>query len=437
MTREALASSAGSNSPDPNSPSPSPTNQNPTGPNPTGPGATGTTRHAVAFWLVAFSFLTLMSFTTVPTPLYPLYQATEGFPAFMITVIFAAYGFGVIAGLFLVGHLSDHYGRRRMVLIAVAVEVFSALLFTLSTAVGVWLIARFICGFGIGMLTAAATAHLAELQAVARPRRGSRFASTVATVVNSGGLAIGPLAGGLLTEWWPNPLRLPFVVYLVALVLVGVVVATVPETVDRPAERVAYRPQRVRVEPSGRGEFISVAIGAAAAFSVLGLFTSLAATVLHQVMHHESRLLAGAVVFAMLGASALSQVVFVRFGLHTRLRLGRALMVIGLIALAVSAITAWLALFAISGVLAGAGVGLVFQAAIGTAARLAPAGAQAETISGMFLAAYLGITVPVIAVGVTLTLVGRPVPVLVGFAVVVIGVVSLAVGRTLRGLPSA
>ena len=37
----------------------------------------------------------------------------------MITIIFAAYALGVIASLFLVGHVSDWLGRRRMAVIAV------------------------------------------------------------------------------------------------------------------------------------------------------------------------------------------------------------------------------------------------------------------------------------------------------------------------------
>ena len=102
--------------------------------------------HAPSFWVVAATFLAIMSFTTVPTPLYPLYQQLDRFPPFMITVIFACYGVGVIAGLFLLGHVSDQVGRRTMALGAVALELVSAVMFTLSAGVPVLLIARFVCG---------------------------------------------------------------------------------------------------------------------------------------------------------------------------------------------------------------------------------------------------------------------------------------------------
>jgi hypothetical protein len=42
-----------------------------------------------------------MAFATVPAPLYVVYQARDGFPTFTTTVVFAAYGVGVVVSLFL------------------------------------------------------------------------------------------------------------------------------------------------------------------------------------------------------------------------------------------------------------------------------------------------------------------------------------------------
>ncbi|CCH79573.1 Major facilitator superfamily MFS_1 [Nostocoides japonicum T1-X7] len=390
--------------------------------------------HAASFWLVAAGFLAVMSFTTIPTPLYPLYQAADHFAPFMITVVFAAYGVGVIAGLFLLGHVSDRVGRRRMILTALVLELVSAVLFTLSSAVPTLLVARFVCGFGIGIVTAAATAHLTELHAIGYPDRDGSFASTVATVVNTGGLALGPLVGGLLTQWWPHPLTLPFAVYLGLLAVVALVVWAVPETVSPPVEHQPYRPQRVEVDPAARGEFAAAAVAGAASFTVLGLYTSLTATFVGGTLHDRSRLLAGTIVFAVMGASAVSQVLLARLPDLHRLRFGGGLMVAGLLGVALGATLLSLGVFVAGGILAGGGAGLVFQAAIATAVRVAAPGKRAETMAGMFLAAYIGITVPVVAVGVALTVVRDPVPVLVTFSLVVLLVVVVAVGRMLRAL---
>ena len=59
------------------------------------------------FALAAFAFLVAMLGTTLPTPLYPLFEQRYSFGELMVTVIFAVYAFGVIAGLLVFGNLSD------------------------------------------------------------------------------------------------------------------------------------------------------------------------------------------------------------------------------------------------------------------------------------------------------------------------------------------
>jgi MFS family permease len=77
--------------------------------------------------VVAFAFLVVMALGTVPSPLYGLYRARDHFSLFMVTVAFAVYAVGVIVALLLAGHLSDLYGRRRMLFPAVCVSVVSAI----------------------------------------------------------------------------------------------------------------------------------------------------------------------------------------------------------------------------------------------------------------------------------------------------------------------
>ena len=86
-------------------------------------------RPGVAFWIVGYMFAVTMAFSTIPAPLYVLYQARDHFGALVVTVIFAAYAAGVVASLFLAGHLSDWLGRRRMALIAVAISMLAGVAF--------------------------------------------------------------------------------------------------------------------------------------------------------------------------------------------------------------------------------------------------------------------------------------------------------------------
>ncbi|HEY0249733.1 MAG TPA: MFS transporter [Gryllotalpicola sp.] len=388
-------------------------------------------RHHAGFWIIAGAFLFAMAFSTVPTPLYPIYERQDGFPAYVITIVFAAYAVGVMVALYLAGHVSDWLGRRRLVIASVAIEALAAVLFLFWNDLSGLLVARFVTGVGIGTLTATATAHLAELRSVSHPQENGARAGMVATVVNTGGLALGPILGGLVAQLLPAPVFTPFVIFLVLLILAIVFVAFVPETVDTVAARRPYAPQRVRIPAEARATFGAAAIGAAAAFSVFGFFTALTASIVIGLLHLQSPLVAGVVVFATMGASAVSQFVFARFSQRRQLQLGVALMIIGLGLVAVVGLAPTLALFLLGGIVAGAGVGLVFKSAIGVAAASAGPDNRGEVLSGMFLAAYAGLTVPVIAVGVALAF--FPIPdVLLVFALAVLVVVVLAAIPMLR-----
>ncbi|MGA1837646.1 MFS transporter [Herbiconiux sp. 11R-BC] len=389
--------------------------------------------HRAGFWVTAVAFLVMMAFNTVPTPLYALYQQRDGFPTVMITVVFAAYSIGVMVALYLAGHLSDRLGRRRIILSSVLIEVVAAVLFLLwPSAVGL-VVARFVAGLGIGMLTATATAHLADLRRISHPAATIGFAATIAGVANMGGLALGPLIGGLFAEWAPQPLVAPYLAFLAALVAIGFAYAFVPETVERGRVHGPYRPQRVRVPAESRRAYWAAGIGAFAAFAVTGLFGSVAPTFLAQLLHQSDHLVAGIVSFSVFGAAALAQVVFARLSTRTQLWIGVLAMVAGLLALGVADLTVSAALFVGGGVVAGAGVGLVFRGALATAGSLGTAANRSEITAGIFLLAFAGMTVPPLLVGAAL-LVLPLVPAFLGFVVLVLALIVWAGPSMIRAV---
>ncbi|WP_260852794.1 MFS transporter [Curtobacterium pusillum] len=386
-------------------------------------------RHGFGFWAVAFAFLSVMAFATVPAPLYVIYQARDGFPTFTTTVVFAAYGVGVVAALYLAGHLSDVHGRRPLILVSIALELVAAVLFLLWNDVSGLIVARLVTGLGVGLLTATATAHLGELRVRATGSPSSAAgAGVVAGVVNLGGLSLGALVGGALAEFVGQPLMVPYVVFVVALVVAFAVVLAAPETVDRPSSPVAYRPQRLQA-PEGKGAaFWAAGTAAFAALAVQGLFTSVAPTFLGTTFHVTDRLAAGATTFGVFAASAVSQIVFARLAQRAQIRLGMVLLVGGLVILAVAAVLLQVAGFIGGGVIAGAGVGLLFRAAIGSAGALVEPSGRGGVLAATFLIAYAGLTVPVVAVGAAL-LVLPTLPVLLGYVVFVIVLAVVAGSR--------
>jgi MFS family permease len=254
------------------------------------------------FWAVALAFTIVMAFTTVPTPLWSLYAQHDRFSSLTVTVVFAVYALAVALSLFLVGHLSDWHGRRRVLLPALALEILAGVVFVVWPSLPGLLAARIVSGLGIGAVTATAMAWLTELHGA-----GGRRTQVVATAANLGGLGLGGLLSGALAQWVDDPLRVPFVVFTAALILAWVTLLTVPETRSRRSPRPPYRPQRVSVPIESRGRFFAAGFGAAIAFAVFGLLTSLAPSFLAGTLHQPSHLLAEAVSFAVFATAALAQ----------------------------------------------------------------------------------------------------------------------------------
>jgi Major Facilitator Superfamily len=88
---------------------------------------------SAGFWAVAFSFFVLTAFSTAPSSLYGLYEQREHLSSVTITFVYAVYAVGVVVSLLLAAHVSDWYGRRAVLLPAIAVTIAAATLFPLRT----------------------------------------------------------------------------------------------------------------------------------------------------------------------------------------------------------------------------------------------------------------------------------------------------------------
>ena len=394
--------------------------------------------HNVGFWAVAFSFLTVLAYNSVPTPLYGLYERRDGFSAFMLTVIFAAYAVGVVISLFCVGHLSDWHGRRRLFIPSLITCMISAGVFLAWRALPGLIVARFVGGLGVGMVTATATAWMAELHRTARPAHGMRRSQVVSTAANLGGIGMGPLVAGILAQWVKSPLTVPFVVALGAMGLALVFVIASPETRLPLDPRPTWRPQRVSVPPHAVSRYIAGGIGAGIAFAVFGLFTSLAPSFLAGSLHHPSLALAGATAFAVFAAAVVSQTLITTQSPRPIIGFGIAVMIVGLAVLVVSVwlSTPSLVMFLAGGVITGAGAGALFKGVVTTIAVIAPPERRAEAMAGMFLAGYIGLSMPVVGLGVMTQYLSPRLSLLIFTAALVAGVV-LATPRLLADSEAA
>ncbi len=332
--------------------------------------------------------------TTLPTPLYVIYQAQWHFPTSLITVIYATYAVGVLAALLAAGRSSDQVGRRPVLAAAIGLSIASAVTFILAPGVGWLFLGRLLSGLSAGLMTGTATAALTE---TARPGAGRR-ASLVSTSANMGGLGLGPLLAGLLAQYAPQPTVLPYLVQLGLVAVAGLGLVVVPEPVTE-RSALSLRFSGLGIPQAGRAEFIAAGFAGFAAFSLLGLFTALAPTFLVGALHDTSHAIAGAVVFLVLAVGACPQLAGSRLPSRPVMLAGLTVFLAALALIVAGLSAASMPIFLAGTVVSGVAVGAVFMGSLAVANRLAPAETRGQVISTYFVFAYVGLTLPVIAVG--------------------------------------
>jgi MFS family permease len=380
----------------------------------------------VAFWLLALVLTVTMLGTTLPTPLYVIYQSRWHFSAAMVTVTFAVYAAAVIATLLLAGRSSDQAGRRPVMAAALGASALSTVVFILAPDVGALIAARIVSGLSAGLMTGTATATLTELI----PATARRRASLVATAANMAGLGLGPLIAGLFAQYAPHPTTLVFEVYLAFLAAAALVLLLVPETVPvrtRPALRFAG----LGIPEQGRGEFIAAGLAGFAAFALLGLFSSLVPGFIAGQLHQGSHAVQGAIVFLLLAVGSITQVALSRFSSQRVVLAGLSLF-LGALALIVAALaSSGMTLFLVGTVAGGVAVGAIFLGSLATANRLAPAERRGHVISAFFVACYAGLIIPVVGVGVLSEFTGT-FPAVLTFAILLAVLCLFSISRLAR-----
>jgi MFS family permease len=333
--------------------------------------------------------------STIVTPLYSLYARQFGFSQVVLTLIYAAYVVGNLTSLFFFGGVSDRAGRRLIVLRAMTIAAASTGLFLFASSPPWLFVARALSGFSIGLAAGAGTAWIAELDSAADKGR----ATLVAIVGNFAGVALGPLISGLLAEYAPWPLQLPFVMYVAIVAITAVLVARSPETVSDAATRSpAQGRSSIAIPPSIRARFVAPAVTAFTMFALYGFYFSLAPSVLADSLHQSNRAVGGAVVFELGLVSAATILITRRLASRTCMLLALILLIPSLVLLIVAQAQGSLPLLLVGTTLSGISGALGYRGSLQVVNQIAPAEQRAGVASAYFLVCFIGNSLPVIAV---------------------------------------
>jgi MFS family permease len=347
-----------------------------------------------AFWSVAGVLLLVLAASGVPSPLYRVYQEQLGFSSGVLTVVFGVYAFALLASLLVVGALSDHIGRRPVLVAGLLLQAAGMVIFLVADGVGWLLAARIVQGLSMGALTGSLGAALLDFQRSDRP---------LGALVNSAapglGLSLGALGAGLLVQFVPDPTTWVFGVLTAALVVAAAGVLMLPESSPRaPGALASLRPQ-VHVPAAQRRDFLLVLPCLVATWALGGLYLALGPSLADEVFGLEDDLAGALLILAMQGTAAVGSVLARRLPGERAMVVGALVFAAGVAGTVGSLLAGSVAVFFGAAVVSGLGFGAAFLGAMATVTRGVAPGERAGLLSSVFVVGYLAYSVPAILAG--------------------------------------
>ena len=378
------------------------------------------------FWVFAAVLAVLFVGAGAPTPLYVVYERDYGFSAIVLTLVFAVYVVALLGAFVVAGRLSDHIGRRPVLLIALPINILAAVAFLAADATGWLLLARTIQGVSVGLATAALSASLLDTEPPERRGLGAVVSSSAPLA----GLAVGALGAAVLVQVGPDPERLVFWVLIAVLAASVAAVALTPEPAPAHGRwREALRPQ-VSVPRAIRPTFLAVSPCMIATWALGGLYLSLGPSLTRLLTGSSSYVVGALVVVALVGTGAVTGALTQSIAPERRMVGGTLLVVAGVVVTGLAIATRSTALLFGGSVVAGLGFGPSFAGVFGLITRGAEPHERAGLISAVYVVSYSAFSIPAVVAGLASTEWGlRPTALVYALAVVLLATAALIAYR--------
>jgi Major Facilitator Superfamily len=369
-------------------------------------------------WFSFAGAILVAASSSAATPLYHLYQETMHLTPFWITIVFAVYVASLLTALLTVGGLSDYVGRRPVILAALLLNAAAMMLFSEARDVGQLILARAVQGLCVGTGTTALGAAILDTNRA----RGPLLNSVTAFV----GLTAGSLGTAALITFAPDPLH---TVYEVLLGLTAVMIALLwlmPETAARKAGALASLRPHVSVPRQSRSILVRLTPANVAGWALGGLYLSLMPTIIATAVRVVSPWVGGVVVATLMLTAAIVVAAFRNWPARRLILLGTSTLSLG-VAVSLSGIHQQQVAALLAGtVIAGAGFGSTFSGIMRALLPTAAPDQRAGLLSAFYVQSYLAFSLPAVAAGLAVPLVGLSVAAYVyGAVIIVLAGVSL------------
>jgi MFS family permease len=350
------------------------------------------------FTAVAFALAMGFSTSSLPSPLYPIYQMDWRLQPSELTYIYSLYMVGVLGALLCLGRLSDTLSRYTVVCISLVLMTSGLLLSGVASGINALLFARGVIGLANGLLTTAGAFALVDTH----PENDRRVASVATSASIAVGVGLGPLLSGLVAQTGIAPLRLPyFIVAVLALCNLWLTWRSRHTFAPRAGgrARLSITPKLALPGKETRIPFLLASTAAFTQFAAGSLLASLVPSFLYNLLPWKGPAVPGIAFLILSAASAITQLSQRNIAARKGLIIGLLTLAGCLVALCIGIRTGSAWAFLIAMIMAGSGQGLCFMASTLIAGQNSDESRRSANMATYFSIAYIGASIPVLAVG--------------------------------------
>jgi len=347
-----------------------------------------------------------------------------GFSSMTVTVIFGIYAIAVLASLLVAGRLSDHVGRKKVLIVATIIQAITMLLFAVADGVNDLLFARVLQGLTTGAAIAAVGAAMMDIDHV----RGAT-ANAVAPPI---GTAMGGCVAGLMVRYLPAPTHFVYAVLCAIFIAQGICIFMMKESASlKPGAWASLKP-RFNFPVAVHSPLLRALPALVATWSLAGFYGGMAPALIRDIFGMDAGLLGGLALFLLAGSGGICVLFTQHRDARGMMLFGSSMLIAGLSLIIAAVSYRSITMFFMGTVLAGIGFGAAFQGSVRSVVPHAGPSERAGVISIIFIVSYLAMGVPVVIAGYFLTQKGNVMATAEGFSIVLLLLSIFALAGALK-----
>lgn len=342
------------------------------------------------FIAASLSLVAAFAASATPIPLYGVYRATDGLSYGDLSLTAVSYFSGAVVALLMFGRLSNHFGRRPVILLSLGLSATACLILLDVPNVTPLIEARVLQGLSCGLASSATTAFIIDNAPADPPWLGAAVSGSTPMI----GLTAGALGSGATVEYGPLPRSLPYLAAFAFVALCAVLIIASRETVPRQPGALTSLWPRLALPRASRALFPVAGCTFIATWALGGFYQAFGPSMASDQLGSTNALISATVFSSLMAPSAIGGPLAGRLSAAGAQRAGMVVFALSVLGILVSLHAAEVVPFLLASALAGAAQGATLTGSLRALLFQATPEERAGAFSVIFATCYSGAAIP-------------------------------------------